>query len=564
MKTARALFSAALCALFLLSAPALAVEPTLFEDVSPADWFYEDVYACRESGLFTGDDANRFHPNQPLTIPETWAVLARLHQHTTGSPAPAAPQPGEDWAQPYLRYCMDHGILTGQEPEALTALDREHLALFLSRVYDLSVFPTVNPVNDIPDYDTFGRLGKSVLSLYRAGIFTGTDAYGSFSPLAPVTRAQCAAVITRLLDPAKRVALSPSPAPLTMALDFMSTSDANRVYDFDGKFIYRLDLTDEAHPVYSVTDLCGRTLLQTGERISRQNSGLNGIFQVTRETGDGSLQTLFYNTRGQLVYEAPGSFEYRSFQHGKLALDRPGNSILVVDDLGREVKTIVTEEKYWVTGPVFGNYIPVAPDEGRNNEHTCFLDIDTETVTELPYSFMSAMTWKGHDYLTVAAYDTEAGRYFYNAVDLSLRLQFPQMMESVFVNENGALQAEDREAYYFAMPGEELVRYPKAQYGEIARINADGRALRYTGDGRTEIFDLRTGEVYAVFPDTDAYTMIGRRITRPRWTEGGTVIDIFDGHGAPEREGIPLQDVKYGAGGQLLYQAEGRWYYISA
>lgn len=565
MKPFRALASVLLCALLLLpTVPALASESADFDDVSAQDWYYEDVYACQETGIFTGDDANLFHPDRPLSIPEACAVLTRLHQRYTGDTTPITVGPGEDWSQPYLRYCLDHGVLTGREAETLTVLDREHLALCLSRIYDLSAFVKINDVTDIPDYDTHGRLGKSVLSLYRAGIFSGTDAWGSFSPLIPVTRAQCAAIITRLLDPSRQVTMTPSSAPLTMILDFMSTSDTNWVYDFDGKFIYLLNLTDEDHPVYSVTDLYGRTILQAEERICRQNSGLNGIFQVTRESAaDGSLQTLFYNTQGDLVFQASGSFDYHSFQHGKLAVNQPDGSILVVDDQGRELRTINLQGTYQAVGPAFGNYIQVRPSKGWDPDHTYFLDIYTETVTEVPYRFVSAMTIKGHDYLTVDAYNTEAGRYFYNAVDLSLQLQFPQMMESVFVNENGALQAEDETAYYFMLPGEEMVRYPKAQYGNIAHIGASGRSLRFTEDGRTEIFDLRTGKVYASFPEADAYTMIGRRITRPRNVDGNTVIDIFDEYGNLEWESIPLRDVKYGEN-QLLYQVNGHWYYTSA
>ena len=48
-------------------------------------------------------------------------------------------------------------------------------------------------------------LAFAVLTLYRAGVLTGTDAAGAFSPHATLTRAEAAVLVSRMLDPNRRV-----------------------------------------------------------------------------------------------------------------------------------------------------------------------------------------------------------------------------------------------------------------------------------------------------------------------------------------------------------------------
>ena len=44
-----------------------------------------------------------------------------------------------------------------------------------------------------------------VYKLYRAGILTGGDAKGTFSPLTYITRAECATIVARMADSDNRV-----------------------------------------------------------------------------------------------------------------------------------------------------------------------------------------------------------------------------------------------------------------------------------------------------------------------------------------------------------------------
>lgn len=51
-----------------------------FSDVKPNDWYAQDVIYCRDNGLMTGSENNKFRPNDPVTRAELATVVARLHK----------------------------------------------------------------------------------------------------------------------------------------------------------------------------------------------------------------------------------------------------------------------------------------------------------------------------------------------------------------------------------------------------------------------------------------------------------------------------------------------------
>lgn len=535
---------------------ALVLEESPFHDVNIDDWYYDSVYACRETGIFVGGNANLFHPNQKITIQESYTVLARLHQRYTNNHASFTAAEGDSWSDPYLRYCTEQQIMSVAETDSYTVLTRELFALFLSRIYDLTTFDKINDITDIVDYNISSDLGYSVLALYQAGIFCGTDSCGSFSPLTELSRAECAAIITRLIYLEKRVNIEKSACPLNMELNFLQGT--NLIYDFDGKYVYLVDSSIDEQPVYYISDLYGRKIIESSNRIDRQT---NGIFKVDDFDMD---STSYYNTEGNLIYHLSvrlnSSF---AFLYGKLAVMQNDGSISVLDTQGREIEHIENMDEYWIVGSMFGDYIPVIPLGNRNYDNSYWLNIYTGVVKELPFKTASAHTAKGQEYMVVSTYNESAGRSLYNAIDTSLNIVFPQLMESMQVLKNGVLVAEDGATYYVLRPGEEMCSYPKEHYGKIKQFSLSDRILQHTVDGGTQISNLKTGEIYASFPDIDTYLIVGRKITRPRNVNGITVIDLFDEHGNLEQEGIRVENKWYGDMGQILYRVDNQYFYIS-
>lgn len=83
---------------------------------------------------------------------------------------------------------------------------------FASRLAQVAgELPAINAIETIPDLD--GWQENDLLPLYNAGILTGVDDYGTFYPEGTLTRAECAAMLARVLRPELRVTFTISPPP---------------------------------------------------------------------------------------------------------------------------------------------------------------------------------------------------------------------------------------------------------------------------------------------------------------------------------------------------------------
>jgi len=62
-----------------------------------------------------------------------------------------------------------------------------------------------NTVNSLPDVNSSTPYRDAILTLYRAGVLTGNNVQGTFSPGNNITRAEAAAIISRVILPSSRV-----------------------------------------------------------------------------------------------------------------------------------------------------------------------------------------------------------------------------------------------------------------------------------------------------------------------------------------------------------------------
>lgn len=116
--------------LAVLPAPAQAAEKSFskvrtyedrFSDVTPSDWYYEDVKALYELGLTEGaGNGDIFDPDGQLTVAEVSAMASRLRSfYETGDSMSGRDAWGEDggaWYMPYVRHLQSLEIV-GQEFE---------------------------------------------------------------------------------------------------------------------------------------------------------------------------------------------------------------------------------------------------------------------------------------------------------------------------------------------------------------------------------------------------------------------------------------------------------------
>ncbi|MFC4803883.1 S-layer homology domain-containing protein [Filifactor villosus] len=98
-----------------------------FRDVSRTSWYYDEVSAASNAGLIRGSTAEKFLPNDPITVQEAAVILANAAKYkgfdismNEGAARDMLAQfedytTSDKWARPYLAYCLKAGILFQDE-----------------------------------------------------------------------------------------------------------------------------------------------------------------------------------------------------------------------------------------------------------------------------------------------------------------------------------------------------------------------------------------------------------------------------------------------------------------
>lgn len=235
---------ALLLALCLLPTPALAVRDSTdnfvrlktytgqFSDLAADSTFYANVSALYEYGLSVGNADGTYGLTAPLSVGQAVIFAARIRSlYRTGDPeeGPASYQAeGQLAAIPYLLYLRAEGISldTALDSRLTAPATRAQMAHILANILPEEALPSVHEAlvtqgyatrRAITDVNEYTPYYQDILSLYRKGVCMGSDRQGSFRPENQITRGAAAAMLTRMVDPALRVApqwsLNDPPAP---------------------------------------------------------------------------------------------------------------------------------------------------------------------------------------------------------------------------------------------------------------------------------------------------------------------------------------------------------------
>jgi len=184
-----------------------------FTDVSASNWYAENVRAAYEYGIMTGSTGSFFNAAGNLSVAETIVMACRLHNIYHGTDASF--EGGSPWYQPYVDYAKKQGILTRGYDSYSAAVSRADFAVILGASLPDEALPEIGSIEEgaVPDVAAGSNCYEAVYRLYRAGILTGNDAKGTFTPAASITRGAAAAIISRLVDPALRKSITLEKAP---------------------------------------------------------------------------------------------------------------------------------------------------------------------------------------------------------------------------------------------------------------------------------------------------------------------------------------------------------------
>lgn len=195
-----------------------------FDDVSSSDWYASGVQGAFEFCLMKGCSENTFGTNETLTVAEAIALVARLHSIYNGNGDNFKQE--SPWYQVYIDYATENNLISSAYSDYSAPIYRGDFAYILKNALPGIALPQINTVEDgaIPDVPKESYIYDSVYKLYRAGILTGNDGKGTFTPDTTIDRASVATIVTRMADANQR-----SNFTLTVDYSYIVASDFRRI-----------------------------------------------------------------------------------------------------------------------------------------------------------------------------------------------------------------------------------------------------------------------------------------------------------------------------------------------
>ena len=206
----------------------------LFSDVENTDWFFDNVKNAYELGLMKGRGEGVFAPLDSIELAEAITIADRLRSAWLGDGRDFSSD-GEPWYASVVDYAVAQGIIQEGEfsdSDYTSAATRAQFAYVLSGALPSGALEEMNTVEDdsLPDVKTGDAYAENIYTLYRVGILLGNDEKGTFNPSGTITRAEAAAMASRVANPDLRVrcefyAPVPDPKPAYPDLPLRERAD---------------------------------------------------------------------------------------------------------------------------------------------------------------------------------------------------------------------------------------------------------------------------------------------------------------------------------------------------
>lgn len=188
-----------------------------FSDVKGRDWFSLWVDLAYNVNLMQGVGDGRFAPQQTLTVAEAIKLAAFMESQATGDTFHLQSITGSPWYRSSVTYCEASGIIN---PGEFTDFERNVTRAEMARIFAATTLgrgiPEINSMNrvkaSVPDVKAGDYAANAIFSLYAKGILSGTDGKLTFNPNASLTRAEAAAIVSRMARTEQRVLIWPGKA----------------------------------------------------------------------------------------------------------------------------------------------------------------------------------------------------------------------------------------------------------------------------------------------------------------------------------------------------------------
>lgn len=181
-----------------------------FLDADESAWYGSQQQGVIKSvvqlGIMNGYTDGTFHPIGNITLSEAIKMAAVVHATCNNQRISFSASDDGKWYDAYLNYCVKNRIVSSDEYSSLDAhATRAQIAHIFAKA--TSDFAVVNDIDYdyIPDVSERSEYADVILALYRAGILTGDERTRAFRPSDTITRAEAAAIISRVALPTTRI-----------------------------------------------------------------------------------------------------------------------------------------------------------------------------------------------------------------------------------------------------------------------------------------------------------------------------------------------------------------------
>lgn len=174
-----------------------------FDDVDPKAWYYAEVAAAVDAGLFSGTSSYHFEPLKNISRAGFVTAVANLCNADVSSytTEPFTDVPANHWAQKSIAWAYKKGIVSGISASKFAPereISRQEMCVILVATIE-KIFGenlTLGNLNGFSDRGMIANWAKdAVKKCVRAKLIAGSG--GKFNPLGKATRAAAAAVFHR-------------------------------------------------------------------------------------------------------------------------------------------------------------------------------------------------------------------------------------------------------------------------------------------------------------------------------------------------------------------------------
>ena len=178
-----------------------------FADIKASAWYYDEVKTVYEEGIMEGKTADSFAPKANMTRAEFVTVLCRMSGDSyegKGASLSFTDTKANAWYADYVAWGVETDMVKGLPDNKFAPnkpVTRQEMAVFIKRFvsYMDATLPNSSGTSSFADAGKIADFAKDAVELMRkSGVITG-DEKGYFKPKANATRAEVAAVLTRIL-----------------------------------------------------------------------------------------------------------------------------------------------------------------------------------------------------------------------------------------------------------------------------------------------------------------------------------------------------------------------------